>query len=201
MADILIVCDEEDLSMGKFFLACKERLNAFLKSKSIKFSELGSQQLNDLSISMHISPLPKFIFGAYSHGSSNSLLKSATTEYVSIAQNGKDFEGGFVYTFSCSSGKELGKDLISCNCQCFIGYSEVIYIWTNFFDPFIECANFGLIEFFNGQDTSKVFDSMIDKYNREIDKMYEIDPMVAADLVANRRALVMHGNNINISDF
>jgi hypothetical protein len=201
MADILIACDEADLSLGKFFLACKEHLNDFLKSKNITFSELGSNQLNDLAISMHLNDLPKFIFGAYSHGAKDSLLKSANTEYVSIEKNGSAFNGGFVYTFSCSSGKELGKDLILNECQCFIGYSKTVYIWTNFFNPFIECANHGLIAFFNGSDTSAALDSMVQKYNDEIDKMQEIDPIVAADLVANRRALVMHGNSVSLKNF
>jgi hypothetical protein len=201
MPDILIVCDEEDATLGSFFLECKKHLDSFFKSKNIAYAELKSSQLNDLAISMHVGPLPKFIFGAYSHGSSTSLLKSARTEYVSIAQNGKDFAGGFVYTFSCSAGENLGKELIQNNCQCFIGYSKVVYIWTNFFGPFIECANHGMIDFFNGLDTSSVFNSMVDKYNEEIDKMYEIDPLVAADLVANRRALVMHGNNVSAKDF
>ena len=201
MAEILIACDEEDVSLGSFFLACKNHLNDFFKSKNIIASELRSNQLNDLAISMHIQHLSKFIFGAYSHGSKDSLLKAAQTEYVSIAKNGVAFKGGFVYTFSCSSGEELGRDLILNECQCFIGYSKTVYVWSNFFNPFIECANHGLIEFFNGLATSEALNSMIQKYNDEIDKMKDIDPLVAATLVDNRRALIMHGNNVSLNDF
>ena len=202
MAKILIACDEEDTSLGDFFLACKNHLSQYFKSKDISITELGSNQLNDLAISLYINHLPQFIFGAYSHGDDNSLLKAADVEYVSIEKNGSAFKGGFVYTFSCSSGKELGRDLVGVNqCQCFIGYSKPVFIWTNFFPPFVECANHGLIQFFDGSDTHTALDAMKKKYNDEIDKMYEINPLVAASLVDNRKALIMHGNNICLKDF
>lgn len=201
MPNIIIAYDEKDYPLGEFFKSCKEHLVNFLATKSFSVSaELGSDRLNDLAVSMIIEDLESFIFSAYSHGDKSSLLKAGASEYVSVQKNGLAFKGGFVYTFSCSSGLELGRDLISCNCHCFIGYNRTVYIWTNHVPTFVECVNHGLIAFFNGATSSNVINQMIEKYNEEIDRMSEIDAVVAADLVSNRRALVMHGKDIGLVD-
>jgi len=201
MVNIIIACDEKDATLGFFFAACQKHISDFFNSKAIVASQLKSDQLNDLAVSLHINDLTNFIFGAYSHGSKDSLLKSGSTEYVSIAKNGTAFNGGFVYTFSCSSGKELGRDLMRHECQCFIGYKNTVAIWSTLLVPFVECANHGLIEFINGIDTAEVMNSMIKKYNTEIDKIVDTDPIIASILLDNRRALIMHGNNISLASF
>ncbi len=114
--------------------------------------------------------------------------------------NGVHFKNSFFYTFSCNSGKVLGKELIEKECLCFIGYSGKIDIWSTYIRPFVECANFGLIQFFNGYDTLSVINEMTEKYNQNIDKIYKIDLMIASLLLANRDALIMHGKNIRIDD-
>lgn len=201
MANIILAFDEKDTSLGTFFRACKTQLNSFLNSVSIDYTEINSDRLNELAVSLLTENLGHFIFGAYSHGDENSLLKSGTESYLSIAQNGKNFCDSLIYNFSCDAGNKLGKDLINCGCHCFIGYRKTIFIWTHHIDTFAICANHGLIEFLKGRDSESVLQLMIEKYNEHIDLMYKFDFEVAAELRANRDALVMHGKKISFDQF
>jgi hypothetical protein len=200
MANTILAFDEQDLTLGPFFLACQDDLDVFLNENGITIKRINSSALNDVAIIAHTENLAPFIFGAYSHGAHDCLLKSATDPYISIALNGKSFKKSFFYTFSCSAGKELGVQLIANECLCFIGYKEDVAIWTTYPKPFVECANYGLIQFYNGSNTDAIISEMKTKYNNHIDDLYKTDYMIAAILRENRDALVKHGNTITIAD-
>ena len=200
MANTILAFDEDDTSLGFFFKFCKDDLESFFKSITIVPDFIHSKILNEVTVSVYAAKYEKFVFGAYSHGNDNCLLESATTPYISVTRNIANFKDSFFYTFSCYAGKNLGKDLISNECLCFIGYKNEIAIWNSYIKPFVECANFGLIQFFNGIDTFSIFKQMSEKYNEEIDKIYTSDFMIASILRENRDALVLHGNKINIKD-
>lgn len=198
MANTVIVVDEADAKLGVFFNICIEDLNIFFGTTTIKPILLNSAKLNDLSVQLTTQPLETFIFGAYSHGGKNCLVKS-NISYVSTTINNTCFNNTFFYTFSCSSGYELGLNLIENGCLCFIGYNKIISIWIGHIQPFVICANHGLKLFYNGINTFQIVNQMKDQYNIEIDILYPKDFMIASVLRENRDALVLHGNNINIS--
>lgn len=201
MAAIIIAFDEKDTQLGGFFSICKKQLDFFMNSVSISYTEINSDRLNDLAVSLLTRDLDHFIFGAYSHGDATSLLKSGKEKYLSIEQNGKNFCNSLIYNFSCDAGSKLGKEVIECGCHCFIGYKKTIYIWTHHMEVFATCANHGLIEFLNGKDSEFVLELMIQKYNEQIDLMYKIDFGVASELRANRDALIMHGKKVSLDQF
>ncbi len=200
MANTILAFDELDTLLGPFFLDCKKDLDTFFDSENIITDQIHSKILNDLTIKLTTDKYTHFVFGAYSHGDINNLLKSAQTPFVSIALNGSSFENSFFYTFSCDSGKNLGKELIDQKCLCFIGYEKTIAIWTTYLVPFVECANYGLVQFFKGHDTYSVKDKMYEKYTEKIDEVYKTDFLIASILKDNRDALVIHGGLINIKD-
>ena len=76
----------------------------------------------------------------------------------------------------------------------------MIAIWSTYIGPFMECANHGLIQFYSGHKTSSVLVKMNEKYNSEIDDVYKMDFFIASILRENRDALVMWGNDIDITD-
>lgn len=88
MVELVLAFDEKDNTLGDFISDCKFQLDIFLTENSIKYKALNSNSLNDLAITLTTKDLASFIFGAYSHGAKNCLLKSASTSYVSIEQNG-----------------------------------------------------------------------------------------------------------------
>jgi hypothetical protein len=200
MANTILAFDELDTVLGSFFQSCKENLDSFFAQIDIQPTFLNSNKLNDLAIEIVTKEVTSFVFGAYSHGGNDCLLKSASTPYISRT-NSYNFKKSFFYTFSCSSGKELGADLIDNGCHCYIGYKDIVAIWSTYPKPFIECANYGLIQFFNGEESHSIINQMKDKYNKEIDKMYRQDFLIASILMENRDGLILLGNNISLVDF
>lgn len=192
--------DEQDASLGPFFAECERELDVFFTAHNMPVSKINSNRLNDIMVAASVAAFPSFVFGAYSHGDHENLLKSSRDPYISIALNGNSFRNSFFYTFSCSTGRTLGQDLIVRNCHCFIGYKEPVAIWSTYIGPFVECANYGLIQFFNGSSTGNIVGEMKEKYNEHIDAIYKSDFMIAAILKENRDALVKHGNAITIND-
>jgi hypothetical protein len=198
MANTIIVVDEADSKLGSFFQVCIEDLNMFFNDINIQPTLLNSVKLNDLSVQLTTEPFESFVFGAYSHGNRNCLVK-ANASYVSTTINNTCFNNSFFYTFSCSSGYELGGNLIENGCLCFIGYNKIISIWIGYIRPFVICANHGLKLFYHGLSTFQVVTEMKEQYNQEIDDLYPKDFMIASILRENRDALVKHGNDINIT--
>ncbi|MDI1257111.1 MAG: hypothetical protein PSV16_13535 [Flavobacterium sp.] len=198
MADTIIVFDEADTKLGSFFQLCIDDLNVFFDSISIQPTYLNSAKLNDLSVQLVTEPLNTFVFGAYSHGGKNCLVKS-NASYISTTVNNTSFQNSFFYTFSCSCGHELGSNLFDNGCLCFIGYNKIISIWSTYVQPFVVCANYGLKLFFNGVNTLQIETEMKEQYNTEIDAIYPADFIIASILRENRDALVRHGNDINIT--
>ena len=198
MANTVIVVDEADTKLGSFFQVCIEDLNNFFNEINIQPTLLNSLKLNDLSVQLTTEPLKSFVFGAFSHGGKNCLVKS-NTSYVSTTINNTCFNNSFFYTFSCSSGYELGNNLIDNGCLCFIGYNKIISIWSTYIQPFVICANHGLKLFYNGVNTFQIVKEMKEQYNHEIDTLYTKDFFIASILRENRDALVRHGENISIN--
>jgi hypothetical protein len=198
MTNTILAFDELDNVLGSFFQSCKENLDLFFTEIAIQPTFLNSNKLNDLAIGFVTKDISSFVFGAYSHGGNDCLLKSASIPYVSKT-NSFNFKKSFFYTFSCSSGRELGANLIDNGCYCYIGYKDIIAIWSTYPKPFVECANYGLIQFFNGEESHSIINQMKNKYNEEIDDVYQQDFLIASILMENRDALVLYGNNINIT--
>lgn len=199
MASTILAIDDNDASLGAFFQSCLGYLETELANKGINPQILRGQGLNDLSVQLATDNHKKFVFGAYSHGNATCLVKS-NNPYISTAVNHTSFANSFFYTFSCSCGITLGGTLIDNGCLCFIGYNKVISIWSTYVDPFIKCANHGLLLFLDGVSTFLVIKNMRDKYNEEIDKIYTKDFLIASILRENRDALVIHGNDISLAD-
>ena len=198
MANTIIVVDEADSKLGSFFQICLDDLNVFFNNINIQPTLLNSVRLNELSVQLTTLPLETFVFGAYSHGGKNCLVK-ANASYVSTTINNTCFNNSFFYTFSCSSGYELGENLIENGCLCFIGYNKIISIWSTYINPFFVCANYGLNLFYNGINTFQIVEQMKEQYNHEIDTLYTKDFFIASILRENRDALVRHGENISIN--
>lgn len=199
MANTILAVDNLDNNLGHFFDSCRQNLDDFFANINIVPRLLSGNNLNDLSVQLTTAPFEKFIFAAYSHGEKEMLIKG-NTPYVSTVINNNCFNNSFFYTFSCNSGHSLGGNLIHNGCLCYIGYNKVIAIWSTYVKPFMECANYGLIQFYSGHKTSLVLVLMNEKYNVEIDEVYKSDFLIASILRENRDALVMRGNDIDIND-
>ena len=200
MAKTILAFDENDSVLGSFFQSCKENLDSFFAQIDIQPTFLNSNTLNDLAIEIVTKDISSFVFGAYSHGDNDCLLKKTSIPYISLT-NSSNFKNSFFYTFSCSTGKELGLNLIKNGCHCYIGYNDIVAIWSTYQKPFIECANYGIIQFFYGEESHTIINQMKEKYNDEIDNMYKQDFLIASILRDNRDGLIILGKNISLINF
>ncbi len=202
MINTLLVFDENDKDLGNFFSMCKEDLDEFFDKNEI-FPEIIDKISNfEIMLPFKINNFKseKFVFAAFTHGDKSNLLQSGTNSFVSVSQNLEIFNDSFFYTFACETGKILGQELIKHGCICFIGYDKKTHIWNTFQRPFIDTAVYGLKLFFEGEYTKTIFLKMKERYNEEIDKMYQKDYVIASILMDNRDALVLYGKNINIDE-
>lgn len=198
MANTVIAYDSSDRLLGAFFENCKIDLDGFFGGMAISPVFLNGGRLNSLALTALLRQYDGFVFAAFCHGDQDNLLAGGRDAYVS-SSNCSYFKKSFVYTFSCHSGKNLGRILIDNECRCFIGYNQEVAIWDTYQTPFISCANEGLKLFYSGQNTLEIHQKMTEKYNEEIDDIYASDFMIASILRANRDALVIHGADISIT--
>lgn len=197
MNSIILAFDDEDGELGDFFSACNSDLSTFLEGIGEKSIQLPRHSLNQASIQLITQQHKFFLFGAYSHGSDNSLVVESVP-YISTEINIDSFGDSFFYACACHTGKVLGQELINKGCGSFIGYRDKFTVWGFNIPPFVECANHGLKEFIKGKSVSEVLDSMVQKYNHHIDN-YENDSFGAVMLVSNRNALIRYGKDLTIS--
>lgn len=203
MIKTLLVFDEKDTNLGSFFELCREELDDFFIEKSIETDIIDKNSVFDILLTNKIKGFnaEKFVFAAFTHGDEENLLQSGTTPFISISGDLSQFKNSFFYTFACEAGKILGKELVKTGCKCFIGYNKETNIWNTYQRPFIDTATSGLKLFYEGENTKKVFSKMINLYNKEIDKLYKSDFVIASILMENRDALIMYGDDINLDYF
>lgn len=198
MINILLAFDEEDDEIGAFNRGCKEDYMDFLNDTDNNIIDIGSNTLNSLNIQLRTEQLSSFIFVAYSHGEDYRLF-SRSGDYISTEVNISYFSNSFFYTVSCHTGSQLGNELIKNGCKCYFGYKNLFNSWLGYKD-FSECANYGFFRFLEGTLTDEIYNSMIEKYNIHIDRLYKDNFMQAALLMENRDGLVKLGENIVIND-
>ena len=200
MVDTFFAFDTNDSTAGEFYQKCKEDIESFCSKIGIDITFFSNDGLNEEFIYSELKKSETFIFGAYSHGGDNRLVAGEGIPYISTEMDNTCFKNSFFYTYSCHSAKLLGLNLVDNGCRCFIGYNKKIGIWDTYKDFFVKTANYGIKLFFQGKTTVDVLAAMNDEYNRQIDTLYKIDFMAAADLEENRDALVIIGENISIRD-
>lgn len=200
MVNVLLVFDEQDESMGSFNQSCLEYFEEYFSQRELPVTYVKSSQLNDLTIQLYAEGKEAFVFGAYSHGTEEGTLNNSSSgTYLSTGVNHTHFNNSFVYTVSCHSGHILGDCLIANGCSCFVGYKSLFQYWDGY-KCFPDCANHGLFLFIENNSTRTIYERMIQRYNENIDELYNQNYLVASLLAENRDGLVHLGNDITIND-
>lgn len=199
MIDVVLAFDNLNPRGGDFISACLNDINDYFKNKEHNLITLTSNEINSTSIYNHTSPLNNFIFIPYCHGNETCLANIKSEIFVSTTINITNFTNSFFYTFSCSSGAELGKKLIEKNCKCFFGYNKTIYSIPQY-SHFMECANSGIFLFIEGKNTDDILLEMKNLYQDKVYELSKIDFFSAAYLRSNKDSLIKIGLNITIND-
>jgi hypothetical protein len=202
MIKVIVVYDNKDPVLGTYFEGCKKYLlsaleyqREFVNNKPHTISSLhcNKNYIGSLISSYESNP---FIFVAYSHGNEKA-LRCGGNSYVEKNVNTHKFKNSLFYAMACSTGKELGEDLIKKKCLAFIGYKNEIsgFLGDSKKNISINCDNVGIITFLSNDITIfEAFEKMKKYYTQQIDRLYEFkDMLFAGDLVENRESLVFFG--------
>lgn len=196
MTSFICAVDNADVEIGSFMQGCIESLEDFFFEQGLSPIVIDSRNLNSAHVKMNTEAFSSFVFAAYSHGSEDALTM-ASSPYVSIHHNIDSFINALFYSVSCLSGNVLGKSLIANGCRCFFGYRTIFSCWLGYRE-FVDCANFGLIQFVGGFSTVEVYHMMIKQYDLCIDNLFATDFFQAALLRENRDGLIRLGEDFTI---
>lgn len=207
MINALIVSDTKDPELGNFFQECKEKTELILDSEKFNKITIDGKAVFNILLPLKANNFKAkpYLFINYSHGNDEQLLQYGNEEYLSLTTNIECLKNAFVYSFSCKTGKILGKYLCdNAGSLCFIGYKEDLIIQEFFYarDAFIDCATCGLSAFSNGATTKQVYTSIKEKYTEYIDEFYMKDLPTASLFMINRDALCIYGDeNLTLNSF
>ncbi|MGB0929457.1 MAG: hypothetical protein ACPGVB_01685 [Chitinophagales bacterium] len=202
MPRIVIAFDDRDKKLGDYFVRLRKHLLELIEGMDFEVIEVPSSRLNQASINELIPKIndAPFLFIAYSHGTSNSLIAN-NQAYIEVNINTYLFQNALFYTHACSTGKELGRDLEVQKVHAFWGYESAIYVVPDFEDTFIECANWGLLCFLEGETAYQSYRAMKRKYSLEGIVLRQTNFVAGQELVKAKNALVFYGNrNFTVND-
>jgi hypothetical protein len=196
--NFIVTTDEEDLSLGSFFRRCSDDICQLIITIPNTLIRINSKYINmayfDTIVSQFQKPYLKIV---YTHGNSSgdALVDSRSQPYVKKDQNDTMFDRTLFYAMSCNIGANLAHSLIAHKCHAFVGYSKEAHIYTNSFDIFSNCFNYGIKAFIMKKiSIGQAVEEMRKNYSDEIDKIAYKHPIVAAGLLNNRDALCLLGN-------
>jgi len=175
MINTLLAYDDQDSELGAFFESCGKEVIDFidnLKEEDWNTVDLNSKSLNSLNVELQTGNFKN-----------NFVFAS------------------FSFCFACSAGVDLGPDLIAKGTLGFIGYSDEVWV-VPIYPAFSSCAVAGLFSFYDGATIKQAFEFGKNKYLIEVDILYKIDFVAAANLSEIRDSLVFLGDgDLSIKEF
>jgi hypothetical protein len=194
MIHVVLAYDEKDDELGDYFESCAKEVKEVLSgNEKFQVVPINGKNLNSAFIGFKLDSLKeRFIFASFSHGTAESLTYKNSVPYIDVGDSIDIFFESFLYTIACHSGKVLGKKLNAKGC-IFWGYNKTTYVLRDFQSASKLCDIFGLISFLKGETIENAYKSALYKYQEEIDKLEEIDPIAASILDANKNAMIRYG--------
>lgn len=202
MISTIIAYDNIDYYIGDYFNRSYLHLEELKNQSSISIIEIDGNSCEETNINNIIPQFNQnpFVFVALSHGEDDALALRALDNYVKQS-NANLFSNSFFYSTACHIGRDLGKILISHDCKCFIGYTDIseVPLIESYEDLFIECELHALKNFFLTTKSIQVlYDEMIAFTDEKILEILEgTDILEAMALIENRNRMVLIGEDSN----
>lgn len=195
---IVILCDEEDSTVGHFVGLCAQSTLEFVSDIGIDVVSVNAIDLTDVNVMKIANQYENqpFICVAYSHGSESSLICSRYGNYISNEVNFDSFQNTLFYTWACSSAG-LGEVLVKNGCHSYVGYWEPVSIPSPgdpLTDVFVECATFALRAFYLEELTIlESVNAMKDKIDEMWKELVDENPIAATYLLDHSNFLDLIG--------
>lgn len=202
MVSTIIAYDNIDYLIGDYFNRSYLYLNELQNQTTISITGIDGDNCSETNINNIVQPFNQnpFVFVGLSHGTDDGDSLRAVDYYVKN-NNANLFANSFFYSTACHIGRNLGKVLITHNCKCFIGYTDVseVPLIQDYEDLFIECELHAIKNFYLTEKSIQVlYDEMIEFID---EKILEIsngnDILEAMALIRNRDCMVIIGDEVN----
>lgn len=195
---IYIACDDEDSVLGHFFKSCSDVIRQTATDNSKDYKEICTPELNKETVNSYTIQAEDYIFACFSHGDETSLI-CQNDSYIEVDDNVKNFYSSVLYTFSCSSGSEIGKELSEAYVLGFFGYNAPVTVYPIQEDVFVHCATKGLVSFIDGKTLKESQKEMLKEYDEKINELAYVNFPAAAALLLNKESLVTIINNDDLT--
>lgn len=196
MINLLLAYDEQDETIGKQFkLLADITKTIFIYDNIVELPSLYLK--NDIVIlGKRKKIISVAVFIAFTHGEETALIGSENRGFLTTKTDATAFNGDLIYSFSCLAGIHLSKYLVENGVKCFIGHNKVIYVHTlpkyfSFFEKPIKCF---ISNIYNRKTIEQSIQETRFEYNRQIDKLYKTDFILASCLLNNRDSLIVLGD-------
>jgi hypothetical protein len=202
MINFVIVFDNQNPILGKYFEECKKDIVTLLDEQSHLVNSCHKAASNQCNVAYIDIVVPQindnpFVFIAYTHGTDDALICNGNA-FVSI-DSCCCFCNSLFYSNACLIGKKLALELISIGCKTFIGYreeSKVFFADETYKKICMDADNLALKLFLteDGMSIGESVESVRKFYTTKLEYYLDIDPIFAGILTANRDALVCLGD-------
>ncbi len=202
MINTIIAYDNADYLIGDYFNRSYLHLDELKNDKSVSITGVDGNNCFETNINNLIPTFNQtpFVFVGLSHGTDDGLSLRAIDCYIK-ENNANLFFNSFFYSTACHIGRSLGKVLVSHDCKCFIGYTDVseVPLVEVHEDLFMECELHALKNFFLTTKSIQVlYDEMIAFTDAKIIELANgTDILDAMALIRNRDCMVIIGADTN----
>lgn len=201
MISTIIAYDNIDYEIGDYFNRSYLQLDELRDLTTISITGIDGDNcfqtnINELIPTFNQNP---FVFVGLSHGTDDGLALRGIDYYIQ-QNNANLFLNSFFYSTACHIGRSLGEILISHDCKCFIGYTDIseVPLVAAYEDLFIECELHALKNFFlTTKPIQVLYDEMIAFTDEKIIEIANVDVLEAMSLIRNRDRFVIIGNDAN----
>lgn len=179
---------------GGHFAFCGEEIEIETEERKIEKCILTPPLLTNKHLLQNL-PVCQVCFIA-NHGDTKSIAGNKG-DIVSVDTDNSLFSGKLLYAVSCSCAKELKDSLVADGLRSFWGYDDELKVWYGYPQYALSCMA-GMKSLMDGKTVKEAKTAMLAQFNNgimELETQYPDNPILAADLLDDREALVVYGED------
>lgn len=179
---------------GGHFAFCGEEMEIETEERKIEKCILTPPLLTNKHLLQNLS-VCQVCFIA-NHGDIKSIAGN-NEDIVSVDTDNSLFSGKLLYAVSCSCAKELKDSLVADGLRSFWGYDNELKVWYGY-PQYAQGCMAGMMSLMDGKTVKEAKAAMLAQFNNgieELETQYPDNPILAADLLDDREALVVYGED------
>src|SRR3989344_6107208 len=166
----------------KYISSWAEDVISFAKTKRVDVVDLDKEKANKKDFESRVKKLQPNLIFLNGHGADDCICGQDDQILVKAGDNHDILQGKITYSVSCSSGKELGPEVIKDGKSTFIGYEKEFVLLGNLrykgklnddpiAKPFMESSNLVLLSLLKGNKAKESSDRSKAKFEEHVSKL------------------------------